>query len=205
MDTTKNLFIIFHPGTGGNHLTNLISLSDQYYREIDYSKYEYDNHNGYIHAHFHDNSLDYTCAYKRKNIFGIHLPRFVDYVNGRYINSQFPPTNDKNIQILFITIPPINIKHLAFNRFCKWNNWANQGGPWQMSSFQKLRLHYSQEHIEKIIPNITAVHNINSELLFSSDIDHLIQDIETKLDIKILDKDLACSIHQKWIEQLMLE
>ena len=64
MDTTKNLFIIFHPGTGGNHLTNLISLSDQYYREIDYSKYEYDNHNGYIHAHFHDNSLDYTCAYK---------------------------------------------------------------------------------------------------------------------------------------------
>jgi hypothetical protein len=51
-----------------------------------------------------------------------------------------------------ITIPPINIKHVAFNRLCKFNNWINQvRSGTSINAFQKSLINLLKKyHLELI-------------------------------------------------------
>ena len=203
MNTTKNLFILYYAGTGGNHLANIIALSDQYYRDVDYSKYNYSgrqNISGYekkfperffITAHFH---IPNSTANKKTNIFPDHV---FGYINN-FMSKEY---SDKHF--IVIQMPNCQKNSLAFNRLCRFNQWHNDH-TFPGAAYSDLDCLYKQQTLKPIMP-LANWDTIDSELLFSPNIDQLIQDIETKLDIKILDKDLARSIHQKWIEQLMLE
>ena len=75
----QNLFVIFPPGAGGNHLSNLVALSNQYDRCVDYTKY--DSISGPAHFANHQNLAPCQTFFQdiqnQNNVLCCHLAQYL--------------------------------------------------------------------------------------------------------------------------------
>lgn len=180
-----NLFVIFPMGSGGNHLANLLSLSDRYKRRVDFT--HYDNLST-TSAHFSD-ALNLTNLSDRivelqnqSNVFCSHLAEYLwqqDFIKHNFMYRKFLMINIHNAR------PWVRHRIMQFNPALQ-NEYL-----WQETSTL-----YSQYSFSKL----TGEHdffNIDINTIFESEANHLIDLLEQMIMIR-MNRDLACEAHQKW-------
>jgi hypothetical protein len=188
---TENLFVIFAPGLGGNHLSNLLSLTERFNRNVDFSKYN----NLIDHAHFSK-----IPNLKIKTI-GDHLDELLTVNNvlcghvGEYhwlkqsgIAEQF-----KNKKFLIVSLPSKDT--LAYSRMTSLY-------PPMLDEYfyQEQRWLYSQEILEKIFEE-DDFFEISSEIIFSDNVSKLFEFIDCNFCTTI-DRVQAEDIHRLWINKI---
>jgi hypothetical protein len=198
----KNLFVIYPPGLGGNHLANMLSLSDDYITRFDLEKY--DNVPGReIKAHHFSfvKQFDVDTISKnleqlsnQNNVFAGHWLAYHTFKKSGLVE-KFP-----NRKFLSIQIPEQNTK--AFVRLQKlgigFNNY-----PWLL---HEIGLLYKVDCLslvcEEPIKNWCYVW---TDMLFGQNFSVVIKDLENQgLELN-LDLDLAQSFHNKWLNNLEKE
>lgn len=190
----EHLFVIFPPGLGGNHCTNLLALTDRFNKSVDYSMYDSSATNAhfgavtnlqleYVTRHLHSllNSNSVLCGHVAEFIW-LKESGIVD----RFINRKF----------LIVTLPK-NRNSIAYKRLVNLHpQYANE------YFYQEQCLLYRQDVLEKLFDEHDFF-TLDSEKLFSEDGSELFAFIEsefyTKLDIKT-----ATEIHSKWISKIMV-
>jgi hypothetical protein len=174
----NNLVIMYFPGTGGNHLANLIAVSKQYTYNVDYAKYFCPNKK--INAHYRDNNDFSIFLYHFGSADEDNLQKIVNTPNSQFIVIGFPENN----QLAWKRIKHFNKLNIIDYHF-----------------FHDLTKIYKQQYLEKIYPR--NWNTIFADDLFSSNnTGQLLNDLEYKLNIDIVDKDFAISIHNQWISNL---
>ena len=178
----NNLLIIFFPGTGGNHLANLISLSGQYNYAVDLSKYFSDNQQDQHTAHY------YQPQATGNTIHWNHFGSNDDELTQTLLQSD-------NTSFLVIHLPVHN--QLAWQRMEKING----------VELRKFHFHhdlekiYKQQDLEKIYPG--RWNTVMADELFANhNLDQFFDSLEQKLDITIADRTTAARIHNQWLQNL---
>jgi hypothetical protein len=168
--------IVYAPGTGGNHLANLISLGDRYSLSVDMSVYDSDVKNAHQ-----------LIPRQNKNvqINTYHMGRFVYQCTNQ-------PVDLNSINIL-IQLPPFDKKDLAYQRMTYyWPVFKNQ-----FVFFESTRI-YSTFLLSCLSKKNWCT--INASCLFSEDLKS-ITSILNQFDISI-NLDDAMVVHKKWLDKI---
>lgn len=79
----ENLFIIYIPGSGGNHLANMISTSKRFTRSVDFDQYSTQHRSFKFSSHFSEKiNLEFSDEYlksisKQSNVFSCVLVEYL--------------------------------------------------------------------------------------------------------------------------------
>jgi hypothetical protein len=181
-------FIIFAPGTGGNHLRNILDAA------LDCNLYT-DTDKGLMRdAHFSSiKNLDKASLQehivavknnKNDNFFCGHLGEYL-WIKDNNILDMFP-----NRKIIVLGIPEIN--NLGYAKFIDYS-------PCYKHPFlyEEIKTIYEQRHIELLLN--TEVLHIAANMLFSLDISTLVDFININTSIKT-DIDSINAKHSTWID-----
>ena len=183
----ENLFIIFAPGLGGNHLANLIALSNRFTCRADFDKYQ----PGIKNAHVTDlrnlqekSLLDNLQQLQiQNNVLCGHLAEYL-WIQQKQIDKFF--TNRK---FLIIKFPE---KHTtAYNRLLKFCPHLCR----DYLFYEQTSL-YSTQCIEKLFGEYD-IFTLSAEDIFTEQVDTIIKFIESELFTQI-DKTLAQKLHTIW-------
>lgn len=190
----ENLFIIFPPGSGGNHMANLIGLTDRFIRETDYNKYQElsnvpaDNilkpahYSPLKNLDFKDISEHFDMLIARSNVFCSHLGEYLFYKD---LYRKFP-----NRKYLIFTLPKFRTSKTQF-RMEKFNsNTVIPGYTWE-----EQRILYTWENISLLYAE-DDFFIFDPEMLFG-DPAILFDYIETTFCTK-LNRPLADEVHKIW-------
>ncbi len=181
---TENLFIIFPPGAGGNHLANIIALSGRFQRSIDYSGY--DNIKG--HAHFSKiQNLEMTCKEiqsisTQNNVLCSHLAQYLWQQD--CIKEYLP--NRK-----YIIVDVYNVDTVVRGRMNKMFFPYKSNYMWEESSTL-----YSSKYFG-LLTGETDYFHINVGMIATSNIMPLLTYLKKDIGLTI-DQGIATEIHQKW-------
>lgn len=186
----ENLFIIFPPGAGGNHLANLVSLSGKYSRAVDFNQYG----TGYQTAHFTDNELNLAIdengvgqLSQQNNVLCGHLASYI-WFNRAGFAERFP-----NKKFVVITAPEHDT--LAFNRASKLCSVYTH--PY---SYHELNTLYSIECLSALY-NEHDWFQISAEDIFQPLPDKILSFLKQDLWLDV-DYDFVKDIHAKWFADL---
>lgn len=182
--STENLFVIFPPGAGGNHLSNIIALSGRFYRDIDYG--QYDNIKG--PAHFAKiQNLEVTPEQVRamacqNNVLCSHLAQ---YLWQQDLVKEYLPNRK------YIIVDLANAGRQVRERINK------SFFPYQHDyMWEECSTLYSSKYFE-LLTGETDYFYINVGLIVTPDIDPLLHRLRSDLGLHI-DQTQATAIHQKW-------
>ena len=188
----ETLFVIFAPGLGGNHISNLLSLTSRFHRDVDLESYDSIGAN----AHFgtiENLKLASVSAHidvltTTSNVLCGHLGEYI-WLKQSGLAAKF-----KNKKFLIVSVPEKNT--LAYKRLTKLLPviGANE------YFYQEQRTLYSQEMLEKIFEE-QDFFNISAEMIFSDSADELLTFIQTEFCTTI-DVLQATKIHQIWINKM---
>jgi hypothetical protein len=188
----ENLFVIFAPGSGGNHLANLLSMTERFNRNVDFLKYDTMTDGD---AHFSKisnleiktivDNLDELSTVN--NVLCGHLGEYL-WLKQSGIADQF-----KNKKFLIVSLPDKNT--LAYSRMTSYFP------PMLYEYFyQEQRCLYSQEMLERLFQE-DDFFEISAEIIFSDDISKLLGFIDREFCTTI-DRLQATQIHQLWIDKI---
>ena len=188
----ENLFVIFAPGLGGNHLANLLALTDRFQRSVDFEGYSTDE----TTAHFCD------IVNLRVTSIEANLDKLVNQSNvlcghiGEYLWFKDMPWSSKflNKKFLIVSVPEKNT--LAFSRFIKYIPAVDNE-----YFYQEQKTLYTQNVLEKLLEE-TDFFQIRAEQIFDRDIESLIEFLEQQFSSTIK-KQLALDIHSAWMSKLL--
>jgi hypothetical protein len=185
---TKNIFILFAPGLGGNHLANIFSLDSRYRPRATDQVYDGQEKT----AHVEIQNLDVLSIQEnlhklvdQNNVLCGHWLEYVYFKKSKLIYN-FP-----NRTFCVIQMPEVGSK--LYNRFFDFNH---NIPPWL---FNEVTLLYKKNYMNRLIdePNSPFVY-INPDLLCSRDIKVLINDVNNQgLEIQV-DLAKAQEYHDKW-------
>jgi len=185
----ENIFIIFSPGSGGNHLANLIGLSSRFYRQVDYSKYQSNIEN----AHYSKiKNLNYGDIYFNLNDLLAQNNVLCGHI-GEYLFSKALLRKLPNRKYLIINLPKFKTGN-AYKRMSAFNPGFNN----HEYFWEEQRILYSQESLAALFQE-DDFFNIDAELLFQSSkiiIDYIEQTLHTELD-----RQTATEIHDLWLSK----
>jgi hypothetical protein len=178
--TTEEFNIIYPPGTGGNHLANLISLDKKYSLDLDLSNYD---SNDFSNPHVHQSRPRKNEKIKI-NLF--HMGSFIVECRQETIGQ-----NSKNILIL---LPQFSESSLAYNRLKYWSK-----------EYQNRYLYnehsqiYSKYLMSKLL-NQKLLFTMDSSLLFDQDVSHLMRFLNS-LNVTV-DLNEILNYHNKWLKKI---
>lgn len=183
----ENLFVIFAPGLGGNHLANLIGLSDRFNRQYDINGYK----PGIANAHLSNitNLQEQTLLpnllelQNQSNVFCGHLAEYL-WIQQKQIDKFFV-----NRKFLIITFPEKNTA--AYNRLLKICP--------SLSSdylFYEQASLYSIQYMSKLFDEYDFF-TLSSEHIFTEHPDQIVEFIKSELYTKI-DIDTVTKLHNIW-------
>ena len=183
----ENLFIIFAPGLGGNHLANLIALSNRFNRKCDLSGYKPGIENAHVSnlANLQEKTLldNLSELQTQSNVFCGHLAEYL-WIKEKQIDKFFV-----NRKFLIIEFPE---KHTAaYNRLLKFCPHLSRDH-W----FYEQTSLYSTQCIEKLFGEYD-IFTLSAEDIFTEQVDTIIKFIESELFTQI-DKTLAQKLHTIW-------
>ena len=187
----ETLFVIFAPGLGGNHLSNLLALTKRFYRDVNFSKYNTlttDAHFSKI-QNLQINSItkNFDKTLNVNNVLCGHLGEYL------WLKQSGTAKDFKNRKFLIVSRP--NKNTLAYNRMTKYY-------PPMLNEYfyQEQRTLYSQDCLERLFDE-DDFFEISSELIFSDDTDKLFKFIEHEFCTTI-DSKQADYVHQMWINKI---
>ena len=182
--STENLFVIFPPGAGGNHLANIIALSDRFNRPIDYTRY--DNINGPAHFSKIQNleitSEEIRSMATQNNVLCSHLAQYLWQED--CIKEHLP--NRKYIIIDLYRADATVRERMNKMFFPYQDNYM-----WEESSTL-----YSSKYFG-LLTGETDYFYVNVGMIATPDIMPLLTYLKTDLGLTI-DQLSATTIHQKW-------
>ena len=196
-----NIFVIFAPGTGGNHLANLLSLDSRYAKRFDLEDYDLatnnnnDAHYAVLHGgpenlNLHHSWMDFDRIKNQKNVFCGHVLEYLQLKNTTNLLEQLP-----NKAFITIQVPTPGSKgHSRMTwRYGKMDNYM----------LGELSVLYDALHLKKIfdLPKIDVWHYVWPDELFDDDITTMLEGIGREFDLDI-DNDLAQKLHTKWLINL---
>ena len=181
MDNSKNIFVLFSPGSGGHHVSNLISTADEYLTRA--SAADYKSHSN-RNAHFNEDYYNYSFdKVDETRVRALHLADFMwNYEAIKHI---------PNRQILLINVPHKDKSTLAYQRYHDYNTALNY------YYVMEQELFYSQHIIEQITIE-TDFHVLDPNLFFCDDIENFIKFVRNDMGID-LDVDECKLMHKNWL------
>jgi len=199
-----NLFVVYAPGLGGNHLANILSLSNGYVSICNPS--DYDNKlDGTTHFGEPKNiefdkfkNLASTLQHQ-SNVFCGHV-----YQYDRVCREDLLTTYFANRKYLVIQFPQIGSR--TYQRMLSWNLGISlkQTANLRPSAVSDLAFLYDPQVMRSILGEGKDIefHKIDTDLLFNDDINLLLDNL-TKKEIEIsINRDLAQDLHTKWLNHL---
>jgi hypothetical protein len=185
----KNIFILFAPGCGGNHLANILSMSKPYQLRSFEQSYNDDQLHGAHPDQLAGINVPHLKKYldiliNKSNVFCGHWSEYVS-VKEHGLLEYFP-----NRIFCVIQIPKIGSK--LYNRFLMHNTGMT---PWL---YHEVTLLY--QHMTKLVDGKdTPLLYVCPDMLTDNSIKTIIDDLNNKgLDLDI-DIDEAQKYHTKWI------
>jgi hypothetical protein len=183
----ENLFVIFAPGLGGNHLANLIGLTDRFNRKYDVNDYRPGITNAHVSSvtNLQEKTLlaNLSELQTQSNVFCGHLAEYL-WIQQKQIDKFFV-----NRKFLIITFPEKNTS--AYNRLLKICP--------SLSSdylFYEQASLYSIQYMSKLFDEYDFF-TLSAEHIFTEQVDQLVKFIESELYTNI-DIDTATKLHNIW-------
>jgi hypothetical protein len=186
-ENSKNIFVVFAPGTGGNHLANLLSTDPRFPRRAGLESYE-SNNQANAHVDGIENlGLEYMnkVVDYRKNVFCGHWGEMY-WLKLSGLLDRFTKR-----QIILIKIP--NENTIAYHRFQKLNGLSKY-------FIEEQRSIYSIEIIQKTLDE-SDFHVIDCDMIFSNSIAPLLEFTKKEMDLN-LDSKLCSKIHRIWFDKI---
>ena len=194
----ENLFIIFPAGVGGNHLANILSLSEQYATRFNADGYDGANRHTAHHAAARNLQIeslrpDLDHLHTQSNVFCGHWMEYDHFKNDGFADG-FP-----NRKFCVIHVPEAAVR--ARNRFLSFMNVNKRDeDPWIMHELMSV---YSVRAMKRLCDEPDSDwYEARADLLFSDDIQPLLNSLQSQSMRVQLDITLAQSIHTKWINNL---
>jgi hypothetical protein len=193
----RNLFVIFAPGGGGNHLANMLSLSEPFTSRI--TQDSYDNLDGNAHTPTIQN-MKLSCVRdnidilkNQSNVFCGHWLEYQQLRNSELID-YFP-----NREFFVITVPnPASTNTRALRRLLNYDKTLSVS--WIL---YELSLLYRVEHLRFLCNEPTAIWRwVWPDHLFDDSITALVENLKSQgLDLN-LDIDQLQPLHTKWLQSI---
>lgn len=181
-----NVFVLYSPGTGGNHLANLISTDpnlNSRWTKDDYLQMDDDAHG--LNANL-SKPIETWYNKNNKNVFCSHLGEFL-WWRERYGSNIL---RRKPYQIISLCNDIDYIKRKRFPRLYEWYQWEY--------IYAEQRELYKQENLRHILNDKNIYHVCLSDLC-EDDIEPFL-----KKDLKQFncDVELCKFAHKQWMEKL---
>ena len=187
----ENLFVIFAPGLGGNHLSNLISLTPRFYSSCDLTRYR----PGMKDAHFaqlgnlHPESIkkNYRDLCDKNNVLCGHIAEYL-WLQNNQLDKLF-----ENRKFLAVDFPNKESKaHRRMTSLCSW--YLNDYIFYEHSTL------YSQKYL-KLLFNEHDFFHISSEDIFNKSVQGIEKFIYEDLGTE-WDHDEAQRLHTLWFDNI---
>jgi hypothetical protein len=186
----ENLFVIYIPGTGGNHLSNLISLSDRFNRDVDFTKYdnfERESHFArYENLEFSDEVLQ-TLKHQN-NVFPSVIAEYLwnqDRINQSLSNRKFIVIESNNCTD--------NIAKRVKNYYHPGFSDSDRYIKFEATTICSVKF-FSRLTLESDVTSLPVT------TLFSPDVDPIIAFLNKEFGLKINDQSFAQHIHTQWYQ-----
>ena len=184
-NSNKNIFVLFSPGLGGNHVANLLSTDNRYKTRANSNDYQSHKEQN---AHIILNNLDNLPKVKENfgNIFCGHFGEYYWQALRKNL-ARF-----KNRQIIIIELPKDN-NSLAFKRYKKYTKLNEY-------FIEEQRSLYSFYSIEQFFKE-NDLFSVPSEMIFNNSVnkfyDYANQEMNFNLDYSECNK-----MHNIWINKI---
>ena len=188
---TQNLFVIFPPGLGGNHLANLISLNEPWAPRCTIQQYG----NVVADAHFAGTSNlqvdslleNVNSLSKQNNVFCGHAAEYIWFTERLDVKNLFP-----NRKYVIVNFPRNN--QLAFARL-QQHSLLFQKHDYILGELATL---YRSKSLELLYGESDWFY-ADSDLLFSPDVSEILTQLSSQGINISMSKDIAQDLHSKWL------
>lgn len=183
----NNIFVLFAPGLGGNHISNILSMDTRFVQRASLNDYTIHFKKDTENAHIRENTNnDLTPKDDENRIIPLHIGMIVwDYEKIKKF---------KNRKILIVEFPDSK-DTLAYKRFVNYN----RNFDIDEYMFYEQKLFYSQSTIEKLVPE-KDFFTVKSESIFDENFD-LFYNLTLNMNLKI-DYDMCKVMHSMWIQKI---
>jgi hypothetical protein len=192
--THSNLFILFAPGLGGNHIANLLSTSNDFVSRFNSCDYNVDDKNAHHYCVQNitptdiKNNIDKLM--NQSNVLCGHWASYHWFLQEGF-GDYFP-----NRQILIIEPPSVGSD--AYERLTQHTNAYSNN-----YFYEEMRLLYTIDTMQKMF-NETDFFVLNAELIFQTKINTFIEKVEKELCISV-DVPLCNDVHKTWFTNISRE
>lgn len=186
----RNIFVIFPPGLGGNHLANLLSTDSRFVTRSnseDYSRHKENNAHTSPLQNLNIDDID-SILDNTSNIFCGHFGESYWLEINRRLKKF------KNKQFVIVTMPETQCS-IAYRRYYKRNH--------TLSNYyiEEQRSLYTPLSIERMFNQIDIFVIRPEELLFTDSVDRLNSFAVSEMAM-FLDRDECSKMHQIWINMI---
>jgi hypothetical protein len=190
---TENIFVIFAPLHGGNHLANIISTADRLPQRFDESIYN-DSTKFYAHP---NSSQNYNPSESQlellQNQSGVYCAHLAEYLLTKSLTEKYLV----NRKYVIIEFSCNNLNSTVQKRLLTKTYHQDQ---YLMSELSML---YSLDTFSRLT-NETDLARVDINLLFDPDISKLLNVLHLEFGFNF-DYDFVTSIHQKWMDKNKLK
>lgn len=183
---TENMFIIFAPWCGGNHLANIVSMSDRFNKRFNDKIYN----NQIFHAHptakqnYAPVHSELEGVQHQSNVFCSHL---TEYLISSTLTEQYLP----NRKYIVLEFPDSSRSDFFKQRVAKKSYFQD---PYMI---EELSILYSVDTFSKLT-NEKDMTQLGVDLLFNKDISSLLLKLNQEFGLNF-DRDAVEQIHQSWL------
>jgi hypothetical protein len=187
----ENLFVIFPPAAGGNHLANIVSISPKFATRFAPEVYEDSNrhktHPGGGGKNFYHDETSLKLLQSTSNVFCSH---FAEYMSARALVEKYL----QNRKFLIVEFPEHARNKFFLDRATKYYP------AYQDQYFvEETAMLYSTDMFCSITKE-TNLEQITVDTVFTNDVTSLVTQINSKFDLN-LELDTVKYLHQKWLEK----
>jgi hypothetical protein len=183
----KNIFVLFSPGLGGNHVANLLATDTRYTPRA--TSIDYLNHKG-NNAHIVDMIKQFDVIEKANTLtgniicthFGIFYWKFQENIISKF----------KNRQIIIIDLP-VNSKLLGYKRYKKYSKLKQY-------FFEEQKTLYTPETVNRLFGE-KDFFTVPAEMIFNDSVEFFINYATTQMNFK-LNHDECKKMHNIWIQKI---
>lgn len=183
----KNIFVLFSPGTGGNHLANMLSTDSRFIQRSSVDDYRA-HPNGNAHTSNVEN-LTLSDIEKLTPDNNVLCGHFGEY---HWLSLSGLLEKFNNRQIFILEVPVLGTT--------AWERYTNMY-PMMGYFHEEQRSLYTVELIEKTFDEHDIV-SLPSELLFQPDLSQLFDRISKECDLQ-MDQQTCTQMHTIWYKKLL--
>ena len=182
----ENMFIIFAPWCGGNHLANIVSMSDRFGKRFNDNIYN----NQIFHAHptvkqnYAPVHNELEVVQHQSNVFCSHL---TEYLTSSTLTQQYL----SNRKYIILEFPEFSRSNFFKQRVAKKSYFQD------LYMMEELSTLYSVDTFSKLT-NEKDITQLGVDLLFDKDISNLLLKLNQELGLNF-DHEAVQQIHQLWL------